>query len=82
MSGLDHFANVMDIMRDGTKGDREMITNLLKAAIAVAVSPVAAIVDIVTLPASAFENKDAFHRTASLLESAGENVTRAVNPKD
>ena len=56
-----------------------MFGSLLKAAVAVAVSPIAVVVDVVTLPATAFENKDAFHRTSALLESAGKNVMKAVD---
>jgi hypothetical protein len=56
-----------------------MFALIIKAVVAVAVSPVALVVDIVTLPASAFDNKDAFHRTGALLKSAGDNVMKAVN---
>lgn len=56
-----------------------MFGNLLKAAVAVVVSPVAVVVDVVTLPATAFERKDAFHRTASLLSSSGKNIMKAVD---
>lgn len=56
-----------------------MIGNLFKAAIAVAATPVALVVDIVTLPASAeHPTRGAFDRTAAMLDAAGENVKQAV----
>ena len=56
-----------------------MLFELVKAATAVALSPVALVVDIVTLPASAEDpRRGAFDRTAALLDSAGKNVSKAV----
>ncbi|MFA5897814.1 MAG: hypothetical protein WC829_01745 [Hyphomicrobium sp.] len=56
-----------------------MIGNLLKAAVAVAVTPVALVVDFVTLPASADDpSRGPFDRTAKMLEAVGENVTEAI----
>lgn len=65
-----------------TKGEDRMLGNLLKAAVAVTLSPVALVVDIVTLPASAEADNGAFDRTAVLLKSAGENVRQAVKSED
>lgn len=60
-----------------------MFTNLLKAAVAVVVTPVALVADIVTLPASAEDlHRGPFDRTASMLKTAADNVNKAVNPND
>jgi len=57
-----------------------MFGNLLKAVVAVAASPVALVVDIVTLPESSCDiNKGAFDRTSALLKAAGDNVMKAVD---
>lgn len=59
-----------------------IIGNLTKAAVAVVLSPVAVVVDIVTLPASAEDpRRGPFDRTAGLLDAAGEAVTKAVSGK-
>lgn len=62
-----------------------MLGNLLKAAVAVAVSPVAAVVDAVMIipDACSYDPKrDAmFSRTGALLKTAGEAVTEAVKPE-
>lgn len=57
-----------------------MLENLAKAAIATAAAPIAAAVDVVTLPASAHEGKDAFHRTEAMLGAVGRNITQAITP--
>lgn len=56
-----------------------MFTKLFKATIAVALSPVALVVDVVTLPASA-EKRGAgpFDRTSDLLKTAGKNIKDAI----
>lgn len=60
-----------------------MFMNLIKAATAVALTPVALVVDIVTLPKSSCDiRKGAFDRTSALLDSAGKNVMDAVENKD
>jgi len=59
-----------------------MLTNLTKAAVAVAVAPVALVVDIVTLPDSASSyNKGPFDRTAKVLGAAGDAVSKAIKPE-
>lgn len=59
-----------------------MIGNLLKAAVAIVAAPVALVVDIVTLPASAeHPTRGAFDRTATMLDAAGENMKQAVKGK-
>jgi len=56
-----------------------MLEKLTKAAVAVAVTPVALAVDIVTLPDDAEPGKEPFSRTGGLLKSAGENISKAVD---
>jgi hypothetical protein len=56
-----------------------MIGNLAKAAAAVALTPVALVVDVVTLPSSAMDlQAGPFDRTKALLSSAGENAHKAI----
>ena len=56
-----------------------MLVNLLKAATAVVLTPIALVVDIVTLPESSCDiRKGAFDRTSALLDAAGKNVMDAV----
>ena len=58
-----------------------MLFELVKAAAAVALSPVALVADIVTLPASSCDyTRGPFDRTAKLLDAAGKNVSKAVKP--
>ena len=57
-----------------------ILSNLTKAAVAVALMPVAIAVDIVTLPASAERGDDhPFQRTGDLLNAAGKNISKAVD---
>jgi hypothetical protein len=58
-----------------------MLKKLLKAAVAVTVSPVALAVDILTLPESADSGRHPFSRTGKLLGRAGKNVSGAVASK-
>jgi len=55
-----------------------MLKNLTKAAVSVAVAPVALVVDIATLPSSANYNTDPFERTKKLLNGAGDSFNEAV----
>jgi hypothetical protein len=58
-----------------------MLANLTKAAVAVAVSPIALVADLVTLPASSMDpHRGPFERTGNMLNTAGECVTRAIAP--
>jgi hypothetical protein len=59
-----------------------MFKKLMKAAVAVTLSPVALVADIVTLPASADSGRSPFSRTGKLLDSAGKNVSDAVSAKE
>ena len=56
-----------------------ILQNLTKAVVEVALTPVALVVDVVTLPASAERGDDhPFGRTAKLLNSAGKNIEKSV----
>jgi hypothetical protein len=56
--------------------------NLLKAAIGVVVSPVAIVVDLLTLPASSMDpHRGPFDRTDKILTAVGRCVRNAVEPK-
>lgn len=56
-----------------------MLGSLTRAVVAVALTPVAVVVDVVTLPASAERGDDhPFQCTGSLLNSAGKNIIKAV----
>lgn len=57
-----------------------LLTNVTKAAVAVAASPVALVVDVVTLPASAIDGDDAFGRTGRMLGAASDAMKEAVKP--
>ena len=57
-----------------------MITNLFKAMVSIAVTPLTVVVDIATLPGSAMDNKDAFHRTSKLLSNASKCLDEAIKP--
>jgi hypothetical protein len=57
-----------------------ILGNLTKAAVAMALTPVALVVDLVTLPASANRGDDhPFGRTGELLNAAGKNVSKAID---
>ena len=59
-----------------------MFGNLLKAAVGIAVAPVALAVDIVTLPISASDpdpRVGPFDRTSKVLDSVGKNVNDALD---
>lgn len=59
----------------------DALTNVAKAGIAVAASPVALVADIVTLPAAAYDDKPPFGRTGKMLNAAGKCITEAVKPE-
>jgi hypothetical protein len=54
------------------------LTNVTKAGIAVTLAPVALVADILTLPASAHDNKSPFHRTSKMLDAAGKCAIEAT----
>lgn len=58
-----------------------MLGNLIRATVSVALTPVAVVADVLTLPASAESNRHPFGKTGWLLENAGQNVKQAVQPK-
>lgn len=53
----------------------EMLTKLTKATVAVALTPIAVVADIVTLPAN---ETDPFGKTAGLMDSVAKNVKDAL----
>jgi hypothetical protein len=58
-----------------------ILTNLTKAAVAVVVSPVALVVDVVDvvrLPATAYYDRNPFENTSKVLSSAGKSVMKAI----
>lgn len=60
----------------------ESISNLAKAAVSVALTPVAFAVDIAKLPASALDpHKHPFEETKGMLSNAGDCVKEAVKPE-
>jgi hypothetical protein len=56
-----------------------MFKALLKASVAVIVSPVMVCADVLTLPASAYANKSPFAKTGAMLNSAAKNLNKALN---
>ncbi len=60
---------------------REMLLNLLKATVSVALTPVTLVADILTLPASALDGDGPFDRTAAMLKTAQECVKETVAPE-
>lgn len=58
------------------------LTNLVKAAAAVVITPAALAVDLVTLPASAFDiDREPLGRTAAMLNAVGDCVEAALEPE-
>lgn len=58
-----------------------MFNNLLKAAVAVMVTPVTLIADVVTLPSSAYNNRGPFDRTVRKLQQSSAALDAALQPK-
>jgi len=58
----------------------KLLTNLTKAAVGVAIAPVAVVVDLAKLPSDAFDNRNAFGRTGEILKTVGKNVKEAIEP--
>lgn len=60
----------------------DMLKNLTKAAVAVAVAPIDAVVDIATLPVSAEDPQAGmFDRTTKRLKQAGDALDAALKPE-
>jgi hypothetical protein len=55
-----------------------MIENLAKATVAVALTPVTAIVDTAMIPFDSVENKDVYSRTGKLLSVAEDRLNDAL----
>lgn len=58
-----------------------ILTNLTKAAVSVAVAPVAVAVDVVKLPVTADSLENPFKHTEKVLNNAGECVNEAIKPE-
>jgi hypothetical protein len=56
-----------------------MFGSLIKATVGVVLTPVALAVDIVKLPASSYDGKSAFEHTEKMLESVGDNISKALD---
>lgn len=59
-----------------------ILTNLVKAAAAVALTPVAAVADVLTLPGSAYANRPPFGNVESLLRQARAATREALKPEE
>ena len=57
-----------------------MFSNLAKAAVAVVVTPVALVVDVVSLPSTSESGKPAFGKTSAMLSAAGAAISEALEP--
>lgn len=58
-----------------------MLEGLTKAAVSIAVTPVAVAVDTVMIPVDASEDGEVFQRTKSTINNAAENFSDAVKPE-
>jgi hypothetical protein len=58
-----------------------ILTNVLKAVVAVAAAPVVVIADLATLPASAHAGRGPFERTGGVLRTAGKALDAAIRPE-
>jgi len=56
-----------------------MIKRIFKTAIATAFIPVGVIVDVCTLPATAYDNKQPFKNTTCLIKSAKSNIKKIIS---
>lgn len=55
-----------------------MFGNLLKAAVATVLTPVAVVIDIVKLPVTAEVGRDPFEQTEGMMKSVGDNIKKAL----
>ena len=60
----------------------DILSNTIKAAVAVVVSPVDVVVDVVTLPSTALDGKGPFDRTTRRFQQAADAINAAVKPKE
>lgn len=56
----------------------DMLTNLTKAAVAAAITPIAVVQDIVTIPAAAYNDADIWTETEKRLNQISDNVDKAL----
>ena len=59
----------------------DMLKNLTKATVAVAVTPVTLAADFMMMPVDASEGEDFAHRTAKKLRQAGNALDAALKPE-
>jgi hypothetical protein len=58
-----------------------LLTNLAKAAVAAALTPVAVVADVLTLPASSLDpHRGPFDRTEHMVAACGKCITEAITP--
>lgn len=55
-----------------------MFSNLFKATLGTVLSPVALVVDIVQLPATAYDSKEPFGNTSKMLKQVGKNISKSL----
>lgn len=56
------------------------LTNVVKAGVAVAVSPAAMVADLCALPSSGYNDTPAFRRTGKLFDAAAKCIDEATKP--
>ena len=59
----------------------DIFANIARAGVAIAAAPFAAVADIATMPASAYDDKPVFARTSAVLAAAGAGILSAISPK-
>jgi hypothetical protein len=59
-----------------------IFTNLTKAALNVAVTPLAVAKDIVSLPVTAYEDKNPFESTSKVLDNVSKSLNKALDPDE
>lgn len=59
----------------------KILSSITKAAVAVAVTPLAVVADVVKLPATADSNKHPFQHTKEMMGAAADNIKNAVDPE-
>lgn len=59
----------------------DIFKNLTKAALNVAVTPIAIVTDVVKFPVTAFEGRTPFESTEKRLSDAGKCLDAALDPK-
>ncbi|WP_407410745.1 hypothetical protein [Acinetobacter sp.] len=60
----------------------DILENLTKATVAVAVAPVAVAADVVMIPTDATNGGEVFNRTKFVVCGAAKNLNQAIKPKE